>query len=411
MPEPGAKLRCMDPGSLRAFVVEFTNHLAALSHTDLTVSGYEDAARHFAEWLGRTDIALIDVDDKAIARFAGHRCKCTGYRRHRHVSAKYVRRVRRFVRFLARRGFVKMNIPSAAKVVNARVVEFQDFLRQHRGISERTIDRHGRMVMRLLPDLGDDPGTYDAELIRRTIITEAGRSSRPYVKTMMTALRSYLRFLAANGACRPGLDRAVPAVPQWRLSALPRYLVAADVERLIASCDLSKASGIRDKAILLLLARLGLRAGDIFGMRLDDIGWNEGTLRVRGKGRREVQLPLPQDAGDALLDYLEKGRPLVDCDRIFLRSSAPYRPFANPCAISGVVRLALMRAGITDSPSRGANLLRHSTATAMLRAGATLDAIGSVLRHRSPNTTAHYAKVDIAMLLQIAQPWPRDVSC
>jgi integrase/recombinase XerD len=411
MPEPSAKLRRMDPGSLRAFVVEFTNHLAALSHTDLTMRGYEDAARHFAEWRERADIALVDVDDKAIARFAGHRCKCTGYRRHRHVSAKYVRRVRRFVRFLAQRGVVKMNIPSAAKVVNARVAEFQDFLRQHRGISERTIDRHGRMVMRLLPDLGDDPETYDAELIRRTIITEAGRSSRPYVKTMMTALRGYLRFLAANGACRPGLDRAVPAVPQWRLSALPRYLVAADVERLIASCDLSKAHGIRDKAILLLLTRLGLRAGDIFGMRLDDIGWNEGTLRVRGKGRREVQLPLPQDAGDALLDYLGKARPLVDCDRIFLRSSAPYRPFANPCAISGVVRLALMRAGITDSPSRGANLLRHSTATAMLRAGATLDAIGSVLRHRSPNTTAHYAKVDIAMLLQIAQPWPGDVSC
>jgi len=411
MPEPGANWRRMDPRSLRAFVVEFTDHLAALGHTDLTVRGYEDAARHFAEWLERSDIALVDVDDKVVARFAGHRCKCTGNRRHHHVSAKYVRRVRRFVCFLARAGLVKMNIPSATKVVNVRVAEFQDFLRQHRGISERTIDRHGRMVMRLLPNLGDDPGTYDAELIRRAIVTEAGRSSRPYVKTMMTALRCYLRFLAANGACRPGLDRAVPAVPQWRLSALPRYLAVADVERLIASCDLSKSHGIRDKAILLLLARLGLRAGDILGMRLDDIGWNEGTLRVRGKGRQEVQLPLPQDAGDALLDYLEKARPVVDYDRIFLRSSAPYRPFAAPCAISDVVRLALTRARITDPPSRGGNLLRHSTATAMLRGGATLDAIGSVLRHRSPNTTAHYAKVDVAMLLRIAQPWPGDVSC
>jgi len=411
MPETGAKWRRMDPRSLRAFVVEFTDYLAALGHTDLTVRGYEDAARHFAEWLERSDIALVDVDDEVAARFAGHRCKCTGNRRHRHVSAKYVRRVRRFVCFLTRRGVVKMNIPSAAEVVNARVAEFQDFLRQHRGISERTIDRHGRMVMRLLPNLGDDPGTYDAELIRRAIVTEAGRSSRPYVKTMMTALRCYLRFLAANGACRPGLDRAVPAVPQWPLSALPRYLAVADVERLIASCDLSKSHGIRDKAILLLLARLGLRAGDILGMRLDDIGWNEGTLRVRGKGRQEVQLPLPQDAGDALLDYLEKARPVVDYDRIFLRSSAPYRPFAAPCAISDVVRLALTRARITDPPSRGGNLLRHSTATAMLRGGATLDAIGSVLRHRSPNTTAHYAKVDVAMLLRIAQPWPGDVSC
>ena len=168
------------------------------------MGGYEAAARHFAEWLERADIALVDVDDKAIARFAGHRCKCTGYRRHRRVSAKYVRRVRRFVHFLAQRGVVKMNIPSAAKVVNARVAEFQDFLRQHRGISERTIDRHGRMVMRLLPDLGDDPGTYDAELIRRTIITEAGRSSRPYVKTMMTALRGYFAILGGQPRMPPG---------------------------------------------------------------------------------------------------------------------------------------------------------------------------------------------------------------
>jgi integrase len=143
---------------------------------------------------------------------------------------------------------------------------------------------------------------------------------------MTTALRGYLRFLAAHGACRPWLDWAVPTIPQWRLSALPRYLPLTDVERLIASCDLTKTHGIRDKAILLLLARLGLRAGDICGMRLDDVMWDEGALRVRGKGRREVQLPLPQDAGDALLDYLERARPLVKDDRIFLRSSAPTGP-------------------------------------------------------------------------------------
>jgi integrase len=267
------------------------------------------------------------------------------------------------------------------------------------------------MVVRLLRGLGDDPRTYDAELVRRVILAEAERNSRPNVKTMTTALRGYLRFLAAHDACRPWLDRAVPVIPQWRLSALPRYLPPADVERLIASCDLTKPHGIRDKAILLLLARLGLRAGDILGMRLDDIEWDEGTLRVRGKGRREVRLPLPQDAGDALLDYLERARPRVDDDRVFLRSSAPYRSFAGPCAISDVVRLALKRAEIADPPSRGTNLLRHSAATAMLRAGATLDAIGAVLRHRSADTTAHYAKVDVAKLRQIAQPWPGDASC
>ncbi len=401
----------MDPGTVGTFVEEFTSQLTTLGHTRLTVANYGDAARHFAEWLRRSNIILVDVDDGVLARFARHRCECSGNRQHHHLSVKYVRRVRRFVCFLVERSVAKAVAPNVSEAVNERVAEFQDWLRHHRGISERTVDRHGRMVMRLLPGLGDDPETYDAALVRRVVLKEAQRSSRPYIKTMTTALRGYLRFLAAHGVCRPWLDRAVPTVPLWRLSALPRYLCATDVERLITSCNLTKTHGIRDKAILLLLARLGLRAGDILGMRLDDIVWEEGTLRVRGKGRREVRLPLPQDAGDASLHYLQQGRPLVDDDRIFLRSSAPYRPFAGSCAISDVVRLALKRAGITDAPSRGANLLRHSAATAMLRAGATLDAIGTVLRHRSADTTAHYAKVDVGMLRQIAQPWPGDASC
>ena len=146
-------------------------------------------------------------------------------------------------------------------------------------------------------------------------------------------------------------------------------------------------------------------------MRLDDIAWANGTLRVRGKGRREMQLPLPQDAGNALLGYLETTRPSAACEHVFLRLSAPHRPFAVSSSISGVIRLALQRAGIDDAPTRGANLLRHSAATSMLRAGATLDAVGTVLRHRSPDTTAHYAKVDVAMLRQVAQSWPGSEPC
>jgi site-specific recombinase XerD len=228
---------------------------------------------------------------------------------------------------------------------------------------------------------------------------------------MTTALRGYLRFLAAAGICPPGLEQAVPLVPQWRLSSLPRYLCAADVERLIASCDLDTVHGMRDRAILLLFARLGLRVGDVCGMQLDDIDWGTGTVLVSGKGRREVRLPLPQDAGDALLAYIDQARPIVPEERIFLRSCAPYRPFTNPSSISCVVSLALRRAGIKNPPSRGGNLLRHSAATAMLRGGATLQSVGAVLRHRSLDTTAHYAKVDLPMLQQIAQPWPGERSC
>ncbi|WP_343221457.1 tyrosine-type recombinase/integrase [Mesorhizobium silamurunense] len=311
--------------------------------------------------------------------------------------------------FLVECGVVAPLREDTSRAHDDQVLAFQTWLRRHRGISERTICRHGRMVMRLLPALGRDPKLYDAGLIRQVILYEAQRSSRAYLKTMTMALRGYLKYLSARGLCQPGLDQAIPAVP-WRLSALPRYISTAEVDRVIASCDVTTPRGIRDRAILLLLARLGLRAGDVRDMRLDDINWREGTLRVRGKGRREIRLPLPQAAGDAIIDYLQEARPDAACEQIFLRTAAPHQPLASS-SVSSMVRLALERAGINDAPSRGTNLLRHSAATGMLRAGATLDTIGTVLRHRSVDTTAHYAKVDINMLLHIAQPWPGSASC
>ena len=157
---------------------------------------------------------------------------------------------------------------------------------------------------------------------------------------------------------------------------------------------------------MLLLLRLGLRAGDIANMRPSDIAWQDATLLVRGKGRRDVRLPLPQDAGDAVLEYLEHERPNVAIDRIFLCARAPFRALRSGGAVSDIVRGALRATGIENPPTRGANLIRHTAATTMLRAGATLDEIGTILRHKSPDTTAHYAKVDVASLQQIAQPWP-----
>jgi site-specific recombinase XerD len=396
---------------MRPLVDRFTGHLASLGHTDLTVQGYGDAARHFSIWLQRSSVAVARIDLDTCAAFAAHRCRCHGARRGNRVSGRYSRRAVRFVRFLADCGVVENLASSAPASIDAHVVPFQQWLRQHRGITERTISKHGRMVTRLLAALGADPARYSAALIRQAILDEARGTSAAHAKTMTTALRGYLGFLGASGVCSADLAQAVPTIPQWRLSAMPRYLPAHDVERMIAACDVSKSHGVRDRAILLLLARLGLRAGDVLDLRLGQICWADGTLRVCGKGRREVCLPLPQDAGDALLDYICRARPPSDSDVVFLRSSAPYRSFAGSSTISCVVRLALARAGISDPPSRGANLLRHSAATSMLRAGATLDTIGAVLRHRSATTTAHYAKVDIPMLLQVAQPWPGEASC
>jgi integrase len=178
------------------------------------------------------------------------------------------------------------------------------------------------------------------------------------------------------------------------------------VDQLIATCDGTDPRRLRDRAILLLLARLGLRSGDVARLRLNDINWNRGILQVMGKGRYEVGLPLPQDVGDALLQYLECRPTNVDTDYVFIRSIAPCGPFASGDGVSSVVKHALKRVNI-NAPAKGGHLLRHTAATEMLRNGVPLDQAGLVLRHRSIDMTAYYAKADVALLKQIAQPWPK----
>jgi integrase len=266
--------------------------------------------------------------------------------------------------------------------------------------------RYRRHLDVFVAALGKDPKAYRAANVRAFVVERLGRRSRCDTREAVTAIRSFLRFLVVEGRVRPGVEHCVPTVPQWRLSALPRYLEARDVERVVSSCDLTTGHGLRDHAILLFLSRLGLRAGDVVNMTLDDLDWKRATLRVRGKNRREAVLPLPHDVGGALLAYLKRGRPRSDSARVFLTVHAPTSPFASSSAISDIVRFALARAGVRNPPSRGAHLLRHSAATAMLRAGSSLDSIATVLRHRSPETTAHYAKIDVAMLMTVVQPWP-----
>jgi integrase len=183
------------------------------------------------------------------------------------------------------------------------------------------------------------------------------------------------------------------------------------VERVIASCDPTTPRGLRNRAILLLLARLALRGGDVAKLRLQDIDWDKALIRVAGKTRYAVALPLPQDVGDALLAYIERARPAVAAPEVFIRAYAPFVPFSSSSPITTIVRDALTRAGIENANVRGAYLLRHSAATNMLRDGATLDAVGAIMRHRSPEPTAIYAKVDTAMLSQVVQPWIGGAPC
>ena len=401
----------LDPGSLAPWIDRFGAELADRRYSRLTISGYTDAARHFAAWVNSTSTPIQMVDADLLRRFADHRCECPGGRRWSRISPKYFRRAKRFYTFLQDIAVAPAPASLPLAPVHPLLDDYQRWLRIHRGLSERTIARHRRLLTNLLPTLGEATRDYNAGLIRSVVREWRERTGPADLRTITSALRSYLRFLAAAGLCRPNLDHAISPVVQWRLSSLPRYLSANDVERVVASCDQLSNGRLRDRAILLLLARLGLRAGDVTALKLQDLDWATGILQVSGKARRQVRLPLPQDVGDAVLAYIEQERPRVGEETVFLTMIAPYKPFAISSSISTIVARALQRAGITDAPSRGASLLRHSAATSMLRSGATLEAVGTVLRHRSLDMTAHYAKVDIAMLERIAQPWPGDLTC
>jgi site-specific recombinase XerD len=284
-------------------------------------------------------------------------------------------------------------------------------MRQQSGACDATLYNYSLHLRELLRNLGEDPGKFDAQNLRQFILDTSQQCGWAAAKKCTTAVRMFLRFLIADGKCAAGLEASVPVLAHWRLSSLPRYLQSDEVERVIASCDPAKPAGKRDRAILLLLARLGLRAGDIVQLRLGDVDWKEAGICVSGKGRRQALLPLTQEIGDAIASYIKDGRPPTTVDALFIRSRAPFRALANHCAVSMIVAQAMRRAGVT-CPSRGAaHVLRHSVASSMLRHGASLQEIAGVLRHRSTATTEIYAKVDVVTLRQIAQPWPEAKSC
>lgn len=403
-----------DIKDISTYLSLYADRLAALGYGPSTQRVHLSAAEHFAAWLRVSRLQWRDVGGAVIERFVQHDCHCALWRKSDKLaesgSEKRRRGAHRFLAFLKDQDVIPTAKAVAEPVEDSRLGAFRVWLKRHCGTTDETIDRYLHEVSRWLPVLGTDPATYDAAAIRNVVLRQAPSRSRASVRMTATVLRSYLRALAARNECRPELCHAVPSVPRRRLASLPRYASATTVERIIASCDTTTAAGLRDRAIILLLARLGLRAGDIRRLRLTDIDWTNALLTVHGKGRRSVSLPLPQDAGDAVLAYIERGRPVVAEERVFLRVPAPFTPLASSSEIAGIVSRVLARGGIEGVPT-GAHMFRHSLATAMLRTGASLESVGTVLRHRSLGTTAIYAKVDVAMLMKVAQPWPGDVLC
>ena len=287
------------------------------------------------------------------------------------------------------------------------VAEYIAWAREQRGLAETTLGTYLGAIIPFVAALGDDPVAYDAAGVRGHMLGRAGTVSVARLNGIGVGIRAFLRFLIATDRCPAGRDRAMPPAAGWRLASIPRALPEDDIARVIAACDGERR--LRDRAIILLLVRLGMRASEVARLDFDDIDWRRGCLRLHGKGRREELLPLSQEVGDALIAYIERGRPALAARSIFLTEYAPLRPI-DRITIKCVVRRALKRAGV-ESRYKGAHVLRHSAATSMLRHGVSLAGVGAVLRHRSPEMTAHYAKVDMSLLATIAQPWPGDASC
>ena len=404
----------VDQGAALERVDAFCAFLASQARAAGTVAHYRRNCSHFVYWLCQQRIAMEAIDEDTLRQFDRHDCVCAGtftLGAQRDAHGAGAKRVARFVRYLsATDGSVAATAEQPDDQAGT-LAAFRAWMRRHRGTGEQTLAKYTHQLRRVLPQLGPDPARYDAASVNHLILQRASAASPLAAQAATGALRMYFRYLAATGQCAPSLAGAVPRVPRWRLATLPRYVLQEEVERVIASCDLTTARGMRDHAILLLLARLALRAGDIVHLRLADVDWNNALIRVAGKSAREVALPLPQDVGDAIAAYVERARPRVPAAHVFLRSLAPFEPLAHGSVVTGIVSAALNRAGITNATLRGAYLLRHSAATHLLRSGSTLEAVGALLRHRSMDTTTIYAKVDTRMLAHIVQPWIGGVTC
>jgi site-specific recombinase XerD len=405
-PDIGAKtaVQLYYVGPLASHIDAFAARLGGEGYTSKTVHDKCELVAKLSAWLHRRDLSQDALDEGQLDHFH------TDRRRQGHVRRGEVATGRQLLRFLRDLGCIQALPPRTDPTpVGNLTRDFGRHLSSERGLSQATLDNYLPIVRRFLIERFEGKSIQFDELcpvdIHRFIVRHAQTGSRRSAQLIVTALRSFLRFLRQRGAIAMDLAGGVPGIANWRLSHLPKSLPPEQVERMLASCDRGTPVGERDYAILLLLARLGLRAGEVVALTLDDLIWERGEILVRGKGQRLGRLPLTTDVGLALVDYLRHVRPLCSMRQVFIRMRAPLRGLVGPTAIDCVVRRALKRAGLNPS-FKGAHLLRHSLATDLLRRGASLTEIGQLLRHSQPTTTQIYAKVDIAALRTIGLAWP-----
>ena len=370
----------------------FAAHISAFAHS-MSERGYGlwslkyqvRITACFCQWLVQKKIGMRRICSEHPALYLRYRY------RHQRPHREDFAALRLLIEFLRAEGVIPRE---ARALVNATIINYLPFIREF-----------------LKDRFGDGPVTLSrlcAGDVVKFVQRQALRLALKRAKLMTTALRSFLRYARYCGDITLDLAAAVPVVASWSMTSIPRAIAVENVHQLLASIDRHTAIGRRDYAILLLLARLGLRAGEVASLELDDIDWNTGQFSVRSKGGQRNDLPLTAEVGTAIAAYLRQGRPQSTSRRVFLRAKAPIRGFIGVSGIGSIVRHSLERAGI-KSPTKGTHQFRHGLATDMLRQGATLEEIGELLGHCHPQTTKIYTKVDFNALRTLALPWPGGV--
>jgi integrase/recombinase XerD len=355
----------------------------------------------FNRWLDRKGLTSEDVYPATIEQYLRRRAQSGKLRRGDSAALS-----RLLAMLRPDRSGVTAPPPTAVEIA---LGEFQQYLRQERSLTEATVINYTPVVRSFLSERFPQGAVHCQQItagdIAGFVQRQASLVTSKRAPLVVTALRSFLRHLLQRGSIHTDLAACVPTIATWSLSKVPKFLSCEQIQKLLDSCDRETVIGKRDYALLLLLARLGLRAGEVVALMLDDIDWEAGLITVRGKGKRVAQMPLPSEVGTALANYLSTARPPCSSRRVFIRTKAPLTGFASSVAICSLVDKALERAGVA-SEYRGSHLFRHSLATTMLKHGASLPEIGDLLRHRRPDTTRIYAKVDLISLRSIALPWP-----
>jgi site-specific recombinase XerD len=394
-------LGCHVNGPLGSYAPGLAQELTRRGYTISGASQHLGFIAHLDRWMRDQRLAVADLTDSVLDGYLAER-RGAGY-----VNYRSMRAFAPLLGYLAPLGVLPVAPPVVLDPVAAVLERYRRFLVVERGLTASTARGYVDAVRPFLAERAGPAGLDLAGLtgaeVTAFVVAVCPRRAIGSAKMIVTALRSLLGWLHLDGQLPVSLVGAVPSVAGWRLTGLPRGMEPDQLRRLLAGCDRRRACGRRDYAIMLMLSRLGLRAGEVAGLGLDDIDWRHGEITVRGKGNRAERLPLPVDVGAAVAGYLRHGRPTTAQGRsVFVRVKAPHRALTS-AAVSNVVSDCAHRAGL--GPIR-AHRLRHTAATAMLRAGSPLAQVGQVLRHRSMLTTSLYAKVDRDALAVLARPWP-----